>query len=931
MATYYSTLRFFLLLYISLGINQVLNAQAVNFSYTGGVQTYTVPPCVTSITVDVRGAQGGGPNGGNGARVTGTIPVTPGQVLYIYVGGQGGCPGAGFNGGGNGQSVGGGFAPGCGGGGASDIRTGTALSTRLVVAAGGGGRGGGNTNAGGGAGGCTTGNAGFNSFGGGGGGGTQSNGGAGGPGWAGLGQWGQPGSLGQGGNGAPDLCFNIGPGGGGGGGYYGGGGGGSDCWPGGPLGGGGGGGGSSLIPSGGSCQVGFNPGNGFVSITPNFSATAGTASANPSAVCSGQSSTITLTGHQGTIQWQISTNNGATWSNIPGATSTTLNTGPLTANTCYRAAVTCGNTVFSNMVCVTVAAIPTANFTINPTNACTNANVTLSFTGSAPTGSTFNWSCGGCAPAPTGSNPTVSWSSAVPATKTVTLVVTGPAPTNCQSAPFTATVNIVAPPTSSFTVVSPVCENANSTITYTGNAPANSTFTWNCNGCNPAPGNTVGPWTVSWSTAGTKTLTLTVVGPPPTSCVSAQTTVLATVNPIPNPAFTINPSTICINSNTTITYTGTVLQGASYSWNCNGCSPSPTGQGPHTVSWATTGTKTVTLQVTGPPPTNCISTVHTVLVTVNPLPLTDFTASGPVCINSSVPPPNFPNANNSTVQLTSPPEPAPTTYTWNFGQDASPPTANTPGPFTNAIQWSTAGTKTITLTVTRPGCIPVSSTQTVLVQPLPTATFTATSTVCATGGNANNPITATVDFTGTLNIPQNNGASTGHTFTWSCDGCVQWSAPNSPPTSPPAANQQHQLTWNTAGTKTLSLTLQSGGCVATLVTQMVTVNPVPTSTFSLSVDSVCGTASVNWSYTGQLGTAPHVFTWDCSNCIGGPPSFGNTNFNISWAQHGIKPIVLTVTSAGCTSLETVDTVKVSKIPVVNLAASPNQVCENTNA
>ncbi|MCS6905692.1 MAG: hypothetical protein NZ576_10005, partial [Bacteroidia bacterium] len=69
MATYYSTLRFFLLLYISLGINQVLNAQAVNFSYTGGVQTYTVPPCVTSITVDVRGAQGGGPNGGNGARV----------------------------------------------------------------------------------------------------------------------------------------------------------------------------------------------------------------------------------------------------------------------------------------------------------------------------------------------------------------------------------------------------------------------------------------------------------------------------------------------------------------------------------------------------------------------------------------------------------------------------------------------------------------------------------------------------------------------------------------------------------------------------------------------------------------------------------------------------------------------------------------------
>ncbi|MDW8158420.1 MAG: glycine-rich protein, partial [Bacteroidia bacterium] len=248
MKSYFYSIIFFSILFFEVNFLKVYS-QAVNFFYTGGVQTYTVPPCVNSITVDVRGAQGGGPNGGNGARVVATIPVTPGQTLFIYVGGQGGCgpSSGGFNGGGTGHTAVGGYLPSCGGGGASDIRTGTGLNTRLVVAAGGGGRGGGNTNAAGGAGGCSTGNTGGHSFGGGGNGGSQFSGGAGGWGWAGLGQWGQAGSLGQGGNGGNDFCFTRGPGGGGGGGYYGGGGGGSDCWPGGLLGGGGGGGGSSLV------------------------------------------------------------------------------------------------------------------------------------------------------------------------------------------------------------------------------------------------------------------------------------------------------------------------------------------------------------------------------------------------------------------------------------------------------------------------------------------------------------------------------------------------------------------------------------------------------------------------------------------------------------------------------------------------------------
>ncbi|MBM3419109.1 MAG: hypothetical protein FJY17_09360, partial [Bacteroidetes bacterium] len=59
----------------------LLLSQTVTFNHTGAVQTWIVPPCVTSINVIVAGAKGGGANGGAGARITGTLAVTPGQTL----------------------------------------------------------------------------------------------------------------------------------------------------------------------------------------------------------------------------------------------------------------------------------------------------------------------------------------------------------------------------------------------------------------------------------------------------------------------------------------------------------------------------------------------------------------------------------------------------------------------------------------------------------------------------------------------------------------------------------------------------------------------------------------------------------------------------------------------------------------------------------
>jgi hypothetical protein len=231
------------------------SAMTTVFTFEDGEQTYTVPPGVTKLEVVAIGGGGGdtpgAAQGGDAAEVTGILNVTPGQTLYVEVGGNGndadiGAGAGGFNGGGDGGG-------GSGGGGASDIRTLPLASeleptdSRLIVAAGGGGAGGtGGDNPGNGG---DAGAAGEISEGGweGGGAGTQTTGGLGGEGCL-AGYDGEDGGLGQGGAGG-----NGGgpPGGGGGGGFYGGGGGGGAC----TTAGGGGGGGSSLVPAGGQVTI----------------------------------------------------------------------------------------------------------------------------------------------------------------------------------------------------------------------------------------------------------------------------------------------------------------------------------------------------------------------------------------------------------------------------------------------------------------------------------------------------------------------------------------------------------------------------------------------------------------------------------------------------------------------------------------------------
>ncbi len=93
-------------------------------TYTGSLQTFSVPAGVSRLTIQAAGAKGGSNlgNGGDGAIMQGSFAVSPGQQLQVVVGGQGG---SGY---------------GNGGGGGTFVISGASLSSgNLILVAGGGG------------------------------------------------------------------------------------------------------------------------------------------------------------------------------------------------------------------------------------------------------------------------------------------------------------------------------------------------------------------------------------------------------------------------------------------------------------------------------------------------------------------------------------------------------------------------------------------------------------------------------------------------------------------------------------------------------------------------------------------------------------------------------------------------------------------------
>ena len=592
-------------------MNLSLNAQTTTFDYTLVDQTYTVPPCVDSIIVDVRGGAGGSSGtaanmGGNGARVQATIPVIPGEELYIYVGQGAASSLGGLNGGGNGGSSG------FGGGGASDIRRGdTAISNRIIVAGGGGGAGFcGTCNAGGGEGGGTTGAPGRSIAGGMG--GTQYNGGGGGSSGSfkisgvnddavdTMGTQGTTGMLGKGGDGGGSN------GGGGGGGYYGGGGGGTitkgnneqDYGKG-----GGGGGGSSYTFSAATGVIhtrGYQAGNGQIIITPVFSTsppTPGTI-AGASSVCAGSLQTYSILPVAGADSYIWTLPSG--WTGSSTSNSIDVTAGATGGTISITAANACDTSDASTMdLTVTTALFADAG---PDTSICAGNSVALSASG----GSDYSWSpatglsCINC-PSPIAS-PSV--------TTTYEVIVSSG---SCAPASDIVQITVNALLDASVNSDTTICAGFSTVLTASGGI----TYSWSpstglsCTDCDSPVAN---PTT-------TTSYIVTVIDT--NSCVKENSVVVYVT-----PALIANagPDTaICAGNSVTLNAIG----GANYSWNpltdlsCADC-PNPIASPSATISYEVTVTDGT-----------CAPATDIVQVTVHQLPVANASVDTTICAGAS--------------------------------------------------------------------------------------------------------------------------------------------------------------------------------------------------------------------------------------------------------------------------------------------------------
>ena len=512
----------------------------ITYSFTGAMQTFTIPSCVATVTIECAGAAGIGMNGylpGQGGIAKGILSVTAGQVLNIFAGGSNG-----YNGGGVGQG-------GAHGGGGSDVRVGgVAFTDRVIVAGGGGGAGGDNWQ-------CTTLSAngyggggtavGANCVGGAGGAGYSngtgcgsnggSNGGAGGSGTHGGGGGGGgfssggmgatstvPGTAGTGSLGLGGNSFNspgCGATGAGGGGYYGGGGAaGNNC------GAGRGGGGSSWT---GTCAApsftaGTNTGNGYVRISYDFGVpTLTITSTSPNLQCFGTTQTLTASGAA-----------TFTWSNGTQASSIVVTP---TANTTYSVAAqgTAACPAYG-LFTTTMIPLPVVTCTASPNYIiCPGTPITLSGGGA----DSYFWTGGVTNATPFNASSTTVY------TVTGTNLTTGCSNTNTILVPvYVASVSVSAPTT--------ICAGSSANLSASGAI----SYTWN-----------TGSQFAQVSVSPNVTTVYTVNATTSDFCLASNTTTVS-VNPLPTVQATSAKAEICRGEAVDLTAAGA----ATYSWNTGG-------------------------------------------------------------------------------------------------------------------------------------------------------------------------------------------------------------------------------------------------------------------------------------------------------------------------------------------------------------------------
>lgn len=627
-------------------------------------------------------------------------------------------------------------------------------------------------------------------------------------------------------------------------------------------------------------------------------------------ICSGNSTTLTLTAAGGTPGYTFS------WS--PGATLSSTNTAVVVATptitTTYTANVTDANgCIKSTSVTVTVNALPAVS--AGPDNSiCLGGSAVNSATGAH----TYTWNPGNFV----GANQNVTPFS----TTTYTVVGTNTL-TGCTNSDFkivtvnpNPTVNAISSPTS-------ICAGSTSTLTASGAV----TYTWN-------PGAITGV-TATVSPASTTVYTLT--GMAATGCSNTKTLSL-TVNPNPTITAVSSPTTICAGSSATLTGSGA----STYTWMPGALTGSTINVSP---------ASNIVYTVTGIAATGCSNT-NTLSLIVNPNPIATASTSGSLtCTTSTV------NLNSGAV--------AGGTYLWSgpsFTSTLQNPTTSMPGSYTvlvtnsgtgcsssavtsvisnysvpsvtgsvsNSLSCVATTANVMATTTTSPvsyawagtGIITGAGTATITVNSGGIKNYTITNTIngCATTGtlsvsqNTTTPAT-TVSITGTLTCTTPtvnlNSSLAGMTYSWTAPGGASVSS----------ANTQNTI-GSGAGTYSLAVVNPSNGCSYSITTSVSQNTTIPTINGGLSYTMTCSTPNATLNISSSADPVAN-YSWTSP---GGGSLNNNTINNPIASGSGVFTVSVTDAVNGCINTGTVEVIADAAIPTVTLSSNSATItCAST--
>ncbi|MCP2042022.1 PKD-like domain-containing protein [Pontibacter sp. HSC-36F09] len=338
----------------------------------------------------------------------------------------------------------------------------------------------------------------------------------------------------------------------------------------------------------------------------------------------------------------------------------------------------------------------------------------------------------------------------------------------------------------------------------------------------------------------TYTYTLTTAG-----CSSTQDVVVR-VNPKPALSSTLTPDAVC--SGTAFTYTPeSATAGATFTWtrasvtgisNTAVATPTAVGGGINETLINTTATpKVVTYRITASA-NGCPGTAELVQVTVNPSPVLNSPLTASTC-------------SGATFSYTPTSATADVSFSWRRVASAGNAAANGDGAISEVLTNTTNSPITVTYEITTSAndCEGEPQNLVVTINPLPALSSPMTTTVCSGSPLA---YTATSTVSGSTRYDWVRETVTGITTTTAVNGTT---------TSTTGASITHVLTNNTANPINVkyTFTLTTNGCAGPPQDVVVTVNPRPQLSSTLTPAAVCsGTA---FTYTPESETVGATYTW----------------------------------------------------------------------